>query len=153
MHSVADDEALYEEFIDIVEKRLKKHNQFLTKNKKIVLNILYNKGDYLSVEEIVACSLSSYENKLSLTTVYRILSTFEKFGVVESLSIEDKKRYELTYQKTPHYHLYCEECGKIFEFYSFDIEKLFDEKLKEMDFKPTSFNVLINGVCKDCRLK
>lgn len=144
------DKELYSDFMDLVEKRLKKHNQLLTKNKKTVLDILYDQKEHLSVEEIVEHSKSHKKNSLSLTTVYRIISTLESFGIVESLLVKDKKRYELSYQKKPHYHLYCQECCNIYEFSSCDIERMFSIKLKQMEFKAATFNVMINGVCKNC---
>jgi len=65
--------------------------------------------------------------------------------------LDDKKRFELVYCKQPHYHLYCQECNKVMEFESLDIHDLFIKHLKNIDFKPTNFNVIINGVCTKCQ--
>lgn len=140
----------YLDFINIVEKRLTSHNQLLTFNKSKILEILFENSEHLSVEDIVRIS-NDKELDLKTTTVYRTLSTFEAFGIVDSLVVDDKKRYELSYFKQPHYHLYCQSCHKISEFESLDIHDMFLNQLKNLEFRPTNFNVIINGVCKECQ--
>ena len=141
----------YIEFLKIVEKRLESHNQILTINKSIILELLFENSEHLSVEDIIQLSKQKQSNSLNVTTVYRGLSTFETFGIVDSIIIDDKKRYELSYFKQPHYHLHCQSCNKISEFESLDIHDMFLNNLKNIDFKPTNFNVIINGVCKKCQ--
>ncbi|TET87491.1 MAG: hypothetical protein E3J96_05400 [Sulfurovum sp.] len=77
--------------------------------------------------------------------------SFEAYGIVDSIIVDNKKRYELLYLKKPHYHLYCQECHKILEFESLDIHDMFLTHLKSLEFQPTNFNVIINGVCKKCQ--
>ncbi len=140
-------------FMKLIEKRLSSHWQILTLNKKVVVKILFDNTEHLSVNDIVNVSENTNNKKLDTTTVYRILSNFELFGIVDSLLLNDnKKRYELSYLKKPHYHLYCQECHKISEFESLDIHDIFLTQLKNIDFQPTNFNVIINGVCKKCQV-
>ena len=140
----------YLDFISIVENRLSSHNQLLTFNKSKILEILFENSEHLSVEDIVRISKEK-DIELKTTTVYRTLATFEAFGIVDSILVNDKKRYELSYFKQPHYHLYCQSCHKISEFESLDIHDKFLIHLKNLEFKPTNFNVIINGVCKKCQ--
>ncbi|MEA2051083.1 MAG: transcriptional repressor [Campylobacterota bacterium] len=153
----------YIEFLKIVEKRLESHNQILTINKSIILELLFENSEHLSAEDIIELSkisnlncvendtMNKQKNKLKVTTVYRVLNTFERFGIVDSIFVDDKKRYELSYFKQPHYHLYCQECNKISEFESLDIHDKFLSELKNQNFKPTNYNVIINGICKECQ--
>ena len=85
--------------------------------------------------------------------MYRILSAFETFGIVDTLIVEDRKLYELAYIKQPHYHLYCMECQKIIEFSNVEIHEKFLKELRDRKFTATGFNVIINGVCKECQKK
>ncbi len=141
----------FSDFIELVEKRLSSHDQILTINKKQILEILFTNTEHLSVNDIVNISKKSKDKKLDTTSVYRILSSFETFGIVDSILLDDnKRRYELSFLKKPHYHLYCQECHKIAEFESLDIHDMFLTQLKNIDFQPTNFNVIINGVCKEC---
>lgn len=140
----------YLEFLKIVEKRLTNHNQILTKNKQEVLKIIYENNSHLSAEDIVSISKQNIGQRLKSTTVYRSLSVFETLGIVETITVDDKKRYELSYFKQPHYHLYCQECGTISEFEDKNIHQLFLAQLNQKEFKATNFNVIINGVCNKC---
>ncbi len=142
----------YLDFIKIVEKRLESHNQILTINKSIILELLFENTEHLCAEDIIELSKKKQSSSLKVTTVYRALSTFETFGIVDSIIVDDKKRYELSYFKQPHYHLYCQSCHKIDEFENLDLHDKFLRNLKSEGFKPTNFNVIINGVCKQCQI-
>ncbi|WP_419769284.1 MAG: Fur family transcriptional regulator [Candidatus Marinarcus sp.] len=140
----------YKEFLNVVKQRLNHHKQLLTQNKKTILKILFESQSHLSAEEIIAISETYNDGLLSASTVYRTLSSFEHFGVVESLAIQDKKRYELNYLKQPHYHLYCQECNQVIEFEDAKIHSSFLSTIEKMNFKALHFNVIISGVCKQC---
>lgn len=140
----------YVEFLKIVEKRLASHSQILTFSKSKVLEILFDSGKHLTVEEILNISRKSLNNQLKTTTIYRTLSTFESLGIVDSIIVDEKKRYEVSYFKQPHYHLYCQECNEIEEFENLEIHNMFLEQLNQREFKATGFNVIINGICKKC---
>lgn len=137
------------DFLKIVENRFSSHNQMLTTNKSIILELLFENYEHLSVKDIVQLSKDK-QNNLKTTTVYRVLNMFETFGIVDSILIDDEKRYELSYFKQPHYHLYCQSCNKVSEFENLDIHDKFLANLKNKNFKPTSFNVIINGICNRC---
>jgi len=141
----------YINIFNIIKKRFEKHSQIFTINKQMIFKILYNNSEHLSVEEIVLIGNKYFEEVLNNSTVYRILSAFEMLGIVDYIVVDDKKRFELVYFKQPHYHLYCQECNKVMEFESMDVHDLFLAHLKSIDFKPTNFNVIINGVCKKCQ--
>lgn len=136
----------------IVKKRLSAHGLTYTKNKSKVLEIMFHGEDHLSVEEIVTRSKIINE-KIPMTTVYRIMSEFETFGIVESITIDDTKRYEISYLKQPHYHIYCTECHEVKEFENKDIHNMFLKELDAIDFKAINFNVIISGVCAQCHQK
>jgi len=141
----------YINIFNIIKKRFEKHSQIFTSNKQLIFKILYNNSEHLSVEDIVLIANNNFEQVLNHSTVYRILSAFEMLGIVDNIMLDDKKRFELVYCKQPHYHLYCQECNKVMEFESLDIHDLFIKHLKKIDFKPTNFNVIINGVCTKCQ--
>ena len=135
----------YTELSDIVKKRVEKHNQIFTVNKQNILKVLFDSKGHLSIDDILILLKS-----LSKSTVTRVLTSFELLGIVEALTIDDIKRFELVYLKQPHYHLYCQECNSISELESLEIYNLFLSSLENINFKPTSFNVIINGVCSKC---
>ena len=143
----------FAKLLKLVNKVFYNNEQRLTSNKKLILKILFNQEDHLSIEDIVNLSSIHYGKKLDTTSTYRILSNLENFDIVNSIILNDnKKRYELAYLKKPHYHLYCQYCNKITEFYNLDIHNKFLSKLKNINFKPTNFNVIINGICETCTI-
>ena len=137
--------------VNIIKKRFEKHNQIFTINKEIIFKILFESCEHLCVDEIVQIAQDKFKSELKESTVYRILSSFETLGIVDNIIIDDKKRFELVYFKKPHYHIYCQECNKVEEFESAEIHQAFLNHLMEIEFKPTNFNVIINGVCKKCQ--
>lgn len=145
------DNSEYKIFFNIIKKRFERHSQIFTLNKQTIFRILYENDDHLSVDDIVVIAKKNFEKTLNNSTVYRILSAFEMLGIVDNIVVDDKKRFELIYFKQPHYHLYCEECNTVSEFESLDIHDLFLKNLKSLNFKPTNFNVIINGVCQKCQ--
>ncbi len=139
-------------FMNLIENRLSSHNQIMTSNKEMIIKILFEHNEHLSVQNIIDISKSNNDKKLDTTTIYRILSKLEIFGIVESILLSDnKRRYELSYLQKPHYHLSCQTCNTISEFESIYIYNIFLKELKNMNFQSTSFNVIINGVCKNCQ--
>lgn len=145
------DNSEYEIFFNIIKKRFERHSQLFTINKQTIFRILYENDDHLSVDDIVILAQDNFAKTLNNSTVYRILSSFEILGIVDNIVVDDKKRFELVYFKQPHYHLYCQECNTVTEFESLEIHDLFLTHLKSMKFKPTNFNVIINGVCHKCQ--
>jgi len=136
----------------LIEKRLDTRGQVLTINKKVIVKILLENSEHLTVDDIVGISEKNKYKKLDRTTVYRILSKFESYDIVDSIVLNDnKKRYELTYLKNPHYHIYCNECNNMSEFENLDIHDKFLSQLKNENFQPMNFNIIINGVCKKCQ--
>jgi len=145
------DDHEYINIFNIIKRRFEKHNLIFTINKQIIFKILYENSEHLSVENIVDISSKYFNRTLNSSTVYRILSSFESLGIIDHIFVDEVKRFELIYFKQPHYHLHCQECNKIIEFESIDIHDMFLKNLKNLGFEATNFNVIINGVCKDCQ--
>jgi Fe2+ or Zn2+ uptake regulation protein len=137
--------------IDIIKKRFEKHNQVFSSNEENIFKILFECTEHLSLDEIVKNVYDIFEVDLNGSLVYKTLSSFETLGIVENIMIDEKKRYELSYFKNTHYHLYCQECNKIEEFESAQIHQSFVKHLMDVEFRATNFNVIINGVCKKCQ--
>ena len=93
--------------------------------------------------------LKSEFPKLSLGTVYRNLSTLEEQGLVKKIHFGSTfDRFEAN--TNPHYHLICEECGKIMDF-----ELPIYDDINKQAKKKTSFNIHHHkleffGVCENC---
>lgn len=89
--------------------------------------------------------------KLSLGTVYRNLSILEEQGLLQKIHFGSTfDRFEANI--SPHYHLVCEECGKIVDFEL----SIYDEINKKAKQK-TNFNIHHHkleffGLCENCKV-
>ena len=84
---------------------------------------------------------------LSKTTVYNTLRTLTEKGILVALSVfENEVRYE--YDKEPHIHFKCTECGKIYDI-SKNCECLKNEEIE--GHKVVEHHVNLKGICKNCR--
>jgi Fe2+ or Zn2+ uptake regulation protein len=87
---------------------------------------------------------------LSLSTVYRILESLEREGLIRRVSANDGlARYDA--KLAPHQHLVCRLCGRItdFENNSFSLHRLSDIHVD--GFIAEELDIRILGICLDCR--
>jgi Fur family ferric uptake transcriptional regulator len=91
--------------------------------------------------------------KCGKATVYRTLELLVESGLVRKMELGNGAAvYELAAARLHHEHLVCEECGKVIEFESREIERLQEKICKERGFTPKSHMLKISGVCKECRI-
>jgi len=86
---------------------------------------------------------------ISLDTVYRTISTFERYGLITRIQVfDDHGRFEP--DLSPHHHLVCSQCKGIMDFgwETFDNAVLPDET-KEWGRVSTKHAVL-RGICRRC---
>ncbi|MCF6459558.1 Fur family transcriptional regulator [Clostridium sp. Cult3] len=83
---------------------------------------------------------------LSRTSVYNTMDLFLEKGIVKTVFLCEKElRFDI--DTNYHGHFKCERCGKV---YDFPIEaKIVNEDELE-DFKITSKNIHLYGICKNC---
>ena len=89
---------------------------------------------------------------LSLGTIYRNLTILIEQGLVRKIRFGSTfDRFEANI--TPHYHLICEQCGKMQDFdMPVDME-LNDKASQFTDFKVQRHKLEFYGICKSCSEK
>jgi len=145
---------LYEEVLQNFKKLLKANSLKYTKQRELILEIIFNNDGHFTPEDIYNLIKKSYpEVKLGIATVYRTLTLLEDANIVSSISFGTQgKKYEFGL-KDHHDHLVCLECGDISEFYDGTIEKLQEEIAKKYNFKMTNHIMKIMGICSVCQAK
>ncbi|MCX6732664.1 MAG: Fur family transcriptional regulator [Candidatus Roizmanbacteria bacterium] len=133
--------------MDTIAKLLKGKGQRLTSQKKEVIQVLQKKP--LTVLQILTL-VKSKKGMIDKVTVYRILTSFVKLGIVKEINLGAREvRYELT-NCEHHHHLVCESCGQIE-----DIQLCEDALLKEVQqqsqFKVKEHSLEFFGTCKKCQ--
>lgn len=117
-----------------------------------LLRALFLCDTYLSAEQIHATLLKENHVRISLATVYKILTFFESVDVVSTVvNYPNKiKKYKLK-RAVHHDHLVCLKCGEITRFFHPTIEAIQDEILDAHHFKGTHHTLTLYGVCERCQ--
>ena len=118
-----------------------------------VLDFLTRMGRPFTAKEIVA-KLAPKMKGLDMVTVYRTLHSFEKEGMVRSLSLgQDALSYEVPSHH--HHHIVCTNCGLIESFEACAFDSIKANVLKKSksfkDISKHSFELF--GLCKVCSKK
>ena len=121
---------------------LRKSGSKVTKQRKMVLDILFKRNQPLSQSEIFnRC------NDIDFASVFRTIQLFLSIGIVREINMCDNKiRYEIAGNK-PHHHISCSKCGKI---ESIDL-CILDDVQKMTDYNITNHTMEFQGICPDCR--
>jgi Fur family transcriptional regulator, ferric uptake regulator len=118
-----------------------------TKPRQLVFVYLQT-HDNVSINELA----SSHLGIIDQASIYRALNVFRKLGIVQDIVVSGKKIVELSDRfKDHHHHMSCVECGNATCIKDDQIEQRLDELAAQHGFKPTSHQLGINGICKNCR--
>ena len=142
----------YSSLLSTFRELLKEDNLKFTKQRELVLKIVYENSGHFTPEDIYNLIKEKHPNiTIGIATIYRTLSLLEESGIVNSLSFGSKgKKYE--FGLTDHHdHLICTECGKLIEFQDAIIENRQEEIAREFNFKMTDHTMNITGICEDCQ--
>jgi Fur family transcriptional regulator, peroxide stress response regulator len=89
---------------------------------------------------------------LSLGTVYRNLNILVEQKLIQKLPFgSTHDRYEA--QKSPHYHLVCEECGSVQDFDIPQYTRINEQVQKMSNFKISRHRIDFFGTCEKCQNK
>lgn len=106
------------------EQDLRKAGLKITSPRLKVLEILETSDErHLSAENIYRALLETGE-ELGLATVYRVLTQFERAGLVARHNFEGGTAVFELADRTHHDHMVCLDTGQVIEFYDERIEEL-----------------------------
>jgi len=144
----------YDEVLEKFKKLLKSNALKYTKQRELILEIIYSNQGHFTPEDIYNLTKKSYPNvRLGIATVYRTLTLLEDANIVSSISFGAQgKKYEFGLGEH-HDHLVCLVCGDIEEFVDETIERQQELIAKKHNFKMTNHIMKITGVCKACQAK
>ena len=120
----------------------------LTVQRQAILDLINRSNRHWDAEELARC-LGENGEQLGIATVYRGLAALENAGLIQSIQLADKKRYERA-NKGHHDHLVCTQCGDIEEFCDHEIEIRQQQVAQQRSFHMTGHQLLIFGVCQSC---
>ena len=122
-----------------------------TKQKTKVIECLEkHKNEHITIEEIE----KELKGTVGTTTIYRIINKLVEEGIIAKIPLNTQGFcYQYNKEKGEchkHYHLICENCGKLVHFESKEIEATQKEALQKENFNIDLDKVTFYGVCSKC---
>jgi Fur family transcriptional regulator, ferric uptake regulator len=130
---------------------LKKNHMSITESRVQILDLFYSNEGALAHADIE----KKTGDGIDRVTIYRTLQTFEEKGIIHTIPTADNSvKYALCKEQCAdghhhdnHVHFICEDCGKTI---CLDDVLVPEVKLPN-DFEPHQSNMVVNGVCGDCK--
>ncbi len=135
--------------LDELVLQLRTHGERLTVQRRMVLEILCERGDHLAVQDIQQ-RLERNGVDLTETTVYRILQWLKEVGVVSQTDLGQTGTVYQLVGTHPHHHLVCLSCGAVQDVDDDAITPLRDTLRREYGFEPRIDHLAIFGLCPIC---
>jgi Fur family transcriptional regulator, ferric uptake regulator len=115
----------------------------------IIMSHVVRFGRHFGAEELVK-RLRNGEERVARGTVYRTLGLLEHAGLVRKIHGHGGHRYELVLGDTIHDHLFCEQCGRTFEFQDDSLPEAVRRASHRHCFAPRIYSVEVLGTCSEC---
>ena len=126
--------------------------RYNTKQKDNILKIIENKDKQFTIKSLY----DELNGSVGLTTIYRLVNNLVNENILNKIISKDNITY-YEYLKTcknkNHFYLKCDNCLKLIHIDCDCIEKLENHILEEHSFNINNQNIIINGLCKNCRRK
>lgn len=117
---------------------------------KILEVLEKSQNHHLSAEDIYRALIEQHE-EVGVATIYRVLTQFEKSGIVNRLNFENNLSvYELS-NVEHHDHLVCVKCNEIVEFQDDVIESHQLQIAEQYGFQLTDHSLYLYGLCRRCK--
>ena len=131
---------------------MKRNDSYNTKQKDLILSVIKKHEHEFTVKDIY----NEVKNETGLTTIYRLVDKLSLEGHLNRrISNENVVYYQYLEQcnSDEHFYLKCDSCGLLMHVDCSCINDLSNHLYKEHDFVLNKENIVINGLCKNCRKK
>lgn len=133
---------------EIVEK-LKEENIRITPQRYAVLEFLIEHRSHPTADEIYRALAPRFPN-MSVATVYNNLRLFTSIGFVQEMKYGDaSSRFDFSSKR--HYHVICENCGKIVDFHYPGLEDVEMAANRLTEFEIKEHRLELYGLCPECQ--
>ena len=117
----------------------------MTRQRAVILEIIRSDKCHHTAEEIFTLAKEKLPT-ISRATVYNNLHSLEEEQIIRKIATENSiARYDSSY--IPHGHLFCTECGKIYDFTIPDFERTLKQFANAV---VDSYELRLRGVCPKC---
>ena len=119
-----------------------------TEQKELLLDIIKNEKHEFTVKDI------SNKTDVGLTTIYRFIDKLVQDGNLTKEIGNDNTIYYQYLEECDHenhFYLKCDNCGELIHVDCDCIEDLSNHIKNKHDFKINREQIIINGLCSECR--
>ena len=119
-----------------------------SKQKEIILDGLINNAVHPTAECLYTI-LKPENPNLSLATVYRNLNKLAESSIIKKIQgLDASDRFD--HNTHEHYHFICEKCRRVYDV-NLELLSYINDKVKDHNIK--SFDLLLKGICNNCKEK
>ncbi|OHB26082.1 MAG: hypothetical protein A2X84_07580 [Desulfuromonadaceae bacterium GWC2_58_13] len=120
----------------------------VTPQRQAILEALAGRSDHPSADELFD-EVRKQLKGISRTTVYRVLETLVRIGVVQRIGTEEARaRFDADTRR--HHHILCMGCGKLSDLKGIDIGELMPDSAEVAGFRIFNYSVQFTGLCAEC---
>lgn len=128
---------------------LKQEGIRITPQRHAVLEYLLDSKAHPTADDIYKALENKFPN-MSVATVYNNLRVLRKVGLVRELTYgDDSSRFDCN--MTEHYHIMCEDCGKIVDFHYPPLDEVESLAEKVTGFEVSHHRMELYGKCDECK--
>ncbi len=131
-----------------IDHELRQKGHKLTKRRLMVVQVLAELGNHLTVDAILSAVQERYPST-NKTTVYRTLELLNELGLVLVTDL-GSGRLEFELAGHPHHHLICERCSARTEVEDRFLQPLRESLLEHYGFSTNLHHFALFGTCPEC---
>ena len=148
MSSNVDQKRAVQEKLEILRNKCKESGLKLTHQRLEIFRELISTDDHPSAERVHK-RVQTRIPSISLDTVYRTLSTFERYGLIDKVCVfEDRARF--CGHPGPHYHLFCTNCKTIADFTWNSLDHMEPPAEARLWGHVHAKRLILEGICNRC---
>jgi Fur family ferric uptake transcriptional regulator len=132
----------FEEFLQSRGKRT-------SKQRRMIVEEVFRQHEHFDADHLSA-QLARSGSDVSRPTVYRTLNELVEAGLLRRMTLGGRSVYEHDYGYPQHDHLYCQQCERLIEFHSEELQRIREAVAREHQFRVTSHRFTIFGTCAQC---
>lgn len=121
-----------------------------SKQRDAVYANLCSRTDHPTAEEVYESVKHEYPS-IGIATVYRNLKVLVDMGLAQIVFTGASDHFDANV--TPHYHMYCTDCGRIYDINIPEIPEIRQAGESMDDCDISSYTLVYKGVCSSCLAK
>ncbi len=127
-------------------------NLRITSQRRAIVDTVFGTDQHFNAEQLLEWA-RELDPSVSRATVYRTLPLLTESGLVHEMDFgKDYKIYDPNYADHPnHNHIICDDCDKVVEFESEQLDALENEISQKLGFKVNTQQLRINASCEEMK--